>query len=610
MCPCLRLGRQLALTLPLILTSGSASPLFAQAGQPTFTESVDVALVNVEVWVSDSKGKAVTGLGPGDFQILHDGGPARLSHFAEIRDGSRIGWEARAPDPTSTPRLAAVAPPHLVVVVDAGNLASGSLERLARDLRKFIAAGEVPAERILLLRLDRALTIQAPFGSTAAELERSLRELDPRSSAGAGYVAEMKQVVQALQGVWDDLQSLTASRTLRSVANEARGARAGQGASAVGGGATGAGSVGSVGVTSGRACDDYVDRAAPIVVQWAQREREIAAGILNRLGDVTSFLSGLEGLKVVVFYSDALGAAPGSSATSFVRGLCPAFQTDLEVDTLPDAMSAELLAVTRRANANRVAFYPVQADAFQGSLLGAGSQASFDDRGIRSFEKGRRASVGQALALLAEETGGRAALGGSNASDALGQLGMEIGSYYSLAYTPPPGDAGRDHRIEVVLAREELTARHRRGYSDKSVDQWLTERLESALYLGLVDNQLGVRLAAAAAQQAEGDRYTLPLHVKVPVERLSFTEDKGLELARVAVKIMALNAADRTLTMSDRSMFLPRPGQGAGELMDLSVPVDLGSGQHVVAVALLDAASGSASFISTTIQVGPAKPEA
>ncbi len=61
---------RLGLTAGAALLWLTAAPAFPQGSG--FTERIDVELVNVDVWVSDSKGNPVAGLEARDFEILHD----------------------------------------------------------------------------------------------------------------------------------------------------------------------------------------------------------------------------------------------------------------------------------------------------------------------------------------------------------------------------------------------------------------------------------------------------------------------------------------------------------------------------------------------------------
>ena len=144
-------------------------------------------------------------------------------------------------------------------------------------------------------------------------------------------------------------------------------------------------------------------------------------------------------------------------------------------------------------------------------------------------------------------------------------------------------------------------------HSDKTPDQWLTERLESALYLGLVANPLAIRLAAGQITPTIENRYTLPLYIRVPVERLTFSTPDGQPMSQLKIKVMGLNTSSRSLVMTDRSMSLPRPDGKSGKILDLGVDIELEGGVQVVAIAVRDEASGEASFVSTTMRIGPSE---
>src|SRR6266851_5383365 len=65
-----------------ISLSGIVLPIFAQEGQrPVFRVKVDMVVLSFTV--TDSRGRYINGLKPGDFRILEDGIVQKLSTFAE-----------------------------------------------------------------------------------------------------------------------------------------------------------------------------------------------------------------------------------------------------------------------------------------------------------------------------------------------------------------------------------------------------------------------------------------------------------------------------------------------------------------------------------------------
>ena len=66
----------------------------ADSGQPAtgpeFFESIDVNLVNVDVYVTDKKGNRINGLTRNDFELFEDKKPVQITNFYAVEDGRSI----------------------------------------------------------------------------------------------------------------------------------------------------------------------------------------------------------------------------------------------------------------------------------------------------------------------------------------------------------------------------------------------------------------------------------------------------------------------------------------------------------------------------------------
>jgi hypothetical protein len=207
------------------------------------------------------------------------------------------------------------------------------------------------------------------------------------------------------------------------------------------------------------------------------------------------------------------------------------------------------------------------------------------------------------MGMLADETGGRLVVNQNDLGGELANVARDMGSYYSLAYEPPGGGrGGGEHRIEVALADGSRQVRYRRGYREKDGEQRLRELLEGVLYLGLAANPLEVRLGAGEVQR-RGERYVLPLHMFVPVERLAFLGPEGAPVAELRLQVLARNAASPRQEWKARSFRVLRPAHGAGAA-DLGVELELDAGTNVVAVAVRDEGTRVTSLVSTTLEIG------
>ena len=102
-------GRCLVL-VALLLVSLSAAPAAPQTadkpGTPTFGETVEVRLVNVETVVVDAANQPVRGLTKADFRLLVDGVEVPIDHFDEIVEPSAARAASAAPGPGACPAIA------------------------------------------------------------------------------------------------------------------------------------------------------------------------------------------------------------------------------------------------------------------------------------------------------------------------------------------------------------------------------------------------------------------------------------------------------------------------------------------------------------------------
>ncbi|MDH3745560.1 MAG: hypothetical protein OES47_10720, partial [Acidobacteriota bacterium] len=271
----------LGLSAANLLCLGVFAPPVVSQDQPTaspdpagFAETVDVRIVNVDVWVTDQQGDPVIGLGAEDFEILHDGEPVAVDYFAEVRDGASVQLAASAASGAPGSRdvaPTAVFPGHVVIYFDQSRLGPSDYPALVRGLEQFLLTNGVDPERVLILRQQRALTVEAPFGSSRSALGQALERLAAERSAGLSRRAEDEQALTAIRDAWEDSQD-TLGSALRGLATAAAppGPPAGAGTS---GGASPRDAVGGPGSGPGAgpdACGPFLNRIQPILDGWTR----------------------------------------------------------------------------------------------------------------------------------------------------------------------------------------------------------------------------------------------------------------------------------------------------------------------------------------------------
>jgi VWFA-related protein len=541
-----------------------------------FTDVVDVQLVNVEVWVTDKQDRPVSGLTINDFEVLEDGRPVDVTYFAEVREDKPVvsSLERALDDPESAVEevpAPTVEPSHLILYFDELHLMPASRRQAIEDIRSFLAEENVPPERVLLLTQHRNLTTEVTFGSSWRELDEALGRIGKSLPRGAALAAEKRLAIKSLQDLWDWAMA-TAGQTRSGDPVEA-------------------------------ACQVFLPRAVPDVEAYAAVSRERVSVTLDHLSSTASFLTGIPGLKTLIFVSDALERAPGGDLIELVNDYCPV-QTTTPMFLLSDELGKEFRTLTRHANANRVTIYSLQAEGLSsGFTTGAEQPGGSLPRASRAFDTAKRLSEREGMTNLAVETGGRAIFNRNEFDAELTAISREMSAYYSLAYEPTHGGDRGEHEIEVKIKPKGLKVRHRRGYRDKGQDVKMTERLQAAIYLGLVDNPLGVKLAAGTVSPSSDKMVKLPLHILVPANEIVFLPSDDGVRAQLSVQISTRNTADQKGLFEHRAYRLNWKTDSDQETVALSMDLEVPPGVHLIAVGVRDDATRDMSFVSTTVEI-------
>jgi VWFA-related protein len=599
-------GGALALVLALLPAIPAAAQGDAGEEGGTFGERIEVELVGVEVWVSDRDGTPVQGLDAGDFTVLHDGRPVEVSHFSEVRSGTLVAPGAGTaegaspnPIPAGPPAPETGAPGHLVLYFDQDRLEPGGYRSVLEGVRTILADAAVPADRILVLRQDTNLHLEAPFGSSAAQVSEALERVSSGAHRGLAAASELQQARDAILRAWEESQSLS---ELTGEALDA--AAAGQAQAGAGGGVGPRGAVGGAGTGGGigpSACDVFRQRIQPVLDAWVRNQSQRAAVSLANLEGTAGFLAGLPGVKTLLYVSDGLSVEPGAALAAYVADFCPGYGRDQEMLALSESLSRELDRLADHFNAHRVTIHSIG-----GSGLRAGGAGQASERGSRApvggglrFESRQREADRGGMTRLAVATGGRPIFERNDLTADLAAIARDMESYYSLAYTPPAaeGNERRSAGIEVRVADPALRVRHRRGFRAPDPEETMDERLAGALHLGIVDNPLDLRLGVGAAP-APGE--PLRLYVMVPVDRLLFTSGPPPE-ARVEVRVLARSADAAEPVEARQEYRLRRPEGAVDGPVQLPVALRLGPGPHRLAVGFRDLGSGETAVVTTDV---------
>lgn len=184
----------LTVSVPAETESSTVEGVVISERDQAFEETVDVRLVNVEVRVTDRKGRAIHGLSREDFEVLEDRRPVEVLHFAELHRGRPTSPPSSSSSNSPAPAeqestleslgVTAAEPAHLVFYFDNAHLRPAGRIRAVADLRDLLKRDQINPSRVLLLAQSPRIQSFAPFGSTKEELLEGLDALELTPAKG------------------------------------------------------------------------------------------------------------------------------------------------------------------------------------------------------------------------------------------------------------------------------------------------------------------------------------------------------------------------------------------------------------------------------------------
>ncbi len=475
-------SRRLRLLLPaallFVLALAGLSAAAPQPSSPSFGETIDVRVVNVEVVVTDRKGERVLGLGPADFELLVDGSPVPVDYFTEVVEG-----ETAAPPAAAAPAAAAPQPPvpagrvgrsYLLFIDEGFSLATQRdqvLERLERELPRL-----GPEDRAAVVAFDgRRLDLLVPWTSDQAVLASTLQMARQRPSGGITMLAarrSSRREEALVASAEEDLGARGRGPGLRATIGQERGER-------------------------------FLDLAARTESAVAAASAAMRAVPLPEGRKIMLLLAG--GWPFVA--DDELLRRDPTTATG--HGVHLPGGTNLY---RPLAETANLLGYT---------IYPVDVtgtDAFSTNSDAEGESPG--DIADLSISSAWEQETHDALHYLARETGGRPVLNSARL-EVLPRVARDTASYYWLGFTPQWQADDRRHRLEVRVARQGLTVRARSGFTDLSRATSNLRRTEGVLLFGGHPADRRLRVELGPIERGGRGTMRVPVTVVVPTDRLT-----------------------------------------------------------------------------------------
>lgn len=474
-----RFRRPLSSWMPLAavaaIIGGSALP--GTAAEPPkkpadnqFYETYNVAVVNVEVVVTDRQGHPIAGLTQDDFELFEDGKKVPITNFfAQSEETGEI-----APSPGSAGRAAPPPSPgserSVVVFVDNQNLEPTPRRRVLEKLRPFLL-DMAPRDRIVFAVYDQSLKMSSLRATDRQELEKTLAEIQGSSTGGINQRTERDILIREIERADNPI---------------------------------------------------LLDGVYAGIRLFAERRLHEVRATLKALEQAVDTLAGLPGYKVVLYVSSGLPLRPAESLLRLLeeslRGSTFANPAN-PIEAFTFDATSDLRQLIAKANAGRITFYAVGVPNSEGAVE---ARTALVGQDFRTFEEQSNLA---AMLNLAGGTGGTTTIDPNDPATLLGQIKSDMSTYYSLGYAPTvdkSGKVAKSRSIKVKVRGQGLSARYRETLRPKDGVEIGRERLWTTLMLAEGQNPLGIEAHFGKTRSIDR-KGTLEAEVTVefPLERLT-----------------------------------------------------------------------------------------
>ncbi|MDQ1347564.1 MAG: hypothetical protein QG573_936, partial [Acidobacteriota bacterium] len=215
----------------------------------------------------------------------------------------------------------------------------------------------------------------------------------------------------------------------------------------------------------------------------------------------------------------------------------------------------------------------------------------------------RENNVQYSLQHLAMETGGKALLN-SQREEVLARVTEDTRTYYWIGFTPTWQGDDSAHKVALSTRVEDLRLRNRAGFVDFSSKTQTTMAVESILLFGEGPDSAALPVEIGTARKVSGTKMSVPVTIRIPLERLTaLVTDKGMS-AEVELRIAALDERGGRSDIPVIPIRLDMPGKApAGAYATYTTMVQLRRARNELVLAVSDAAGGA--IYSARAEVNP-----
>ncbi len=491
-----RLGLPVAVLLVATTLTAQKPPAPDQKPFPPVTEKVEVSVTNVDVVVTDSKGNRIAGLTRDDFEVFQDGLPQKISNFYAVSGGKVLlddGKVVELDSPEAKVEIPAELKARYLLFIDNLNIQPQNRNRMFKSLEEFVRQTIGSHAEGMVVSYNRSLKTRRKFTSEPSEIIATLDEIERETGGGTTLAGERRDALHQI----DEAQSS--------------------------------------------------DQAMAVARTYARSLRNDLEFTVDALKNTMNSLAGIDGRKVLVYVSEGLPATPGAELYDMIQKKYADQAGGSTLEQFEFDMNSKYAGIVRAANANGITIWPLDASGLTTDALISAENRSFT---TRPSDFGMRQNTQAPLRMMAEETGGVAAINTNDWKKNLDELSKDFSNFYSIGYRSTRSAVDKPHSVEVRVKRKGLTVRSRKGFLEKTIETRTAEAVLANLFYPRDDNPLAISVSLGAQQPYDQENFAVPVRISVPIGKLGLVPVGDHYEATFFVYVVARDSAEKQSEMA------------------------------------------------------------
>jgi len=433
-----------------------------------FTDRVRVDVVDVEVSVTDGKGRPVYGLDRSEFEILVDGRTVEISNFrAPLPPVDRPAGER----PATPPGVEPSPPRYLAVFVDQSNLRPDRRAAIMASLRGFLDERLAQGDRVMVAAYDSRVEVLSGFGDDAAALGEAIGAVEVTAPSTFETQAEFNRILRCLEVTCQDPELIW---------DEVR-----------------------------------------IYARFLRHRNRI---MLAHLGNFIDSLAGLPGRRSVLLVSDGIAVRPGESLFAAYQQRYTAVEhygpIQYRFEANRYSLTDDIRELTDLANERRVTIFSLNGGGVVGNPLALQSVAVSASQMVDvQIDFIRDSNYSGSLERVAVATGGEVIF--KPTDETLDGLGRDLDGSYSLGFNPGHEPDDQTRSIKVKVLGNGYKVRHRENYRLATDEGKASDLTRLALITAEAQNPLGSSVEFVPNAERQGRTYVVAAAIRIPLEPLT-----------------------------------------------------------------------------------------